>query len=96
MITLPGKLGKIFSLHTKPIQTQLMLGRWSILETTANIHKRIDMANMDNCHVSNIDKNIIDKNTSNKTYTLHDETLAEIQKRRYYTPVSLAFPTKRV
>lgn len=74
MITLPGKLGKIFSLHAKPIQTQLMLGRWSILETPSYIYKYMDTdtACSSNTHTS-------------KTYTLEDERLAEINKRRYNT-----------
>ena len=74
MITLPGKLSKIFSLHAKPIQTQLMLGRWSILETPSYIYKYMDTETAYSSNTYNI-----------KTYTLEDERLSEMNKRQYNT-----------
>ena len=74
MITLPGKLGTIFSLHAKPIQTQLMLGRWSILETPPYIYKYMDIDNACSSNTNDIG-----------TYTLEDERLAEMNKRQYKT-----------
>ena len=74
MITLSGKLSKIFSLHAKPIQTTLALGRWSILETPPYIHKYMDTDNVGSSNTHTI-----------KTYTLEVERLAEINKRQYKT-----------
>ena len=74
MQSLSRKLSKFFSLHIKPIHNQLLLGRWSILETPPYIYKYMDN---DSVYVSNTNHT--------KTYTLDTERLVEINKRQYKT-----------
>jgi len=66
---------------TKPIPTVHMLGKWNPLGTTADINKRIDMANMDNCCYTKYDSKIYMNNMC--TYTLANERAAEIRKWKY-------------
>jgi len=60
-----GKIRNTFLLQTKPVTKASML--------RTDINKRIDMANIDNCHTGYISKI--------STYTLQDESLSEANKR---------------
>ena len=81
MSTVIKKLFDKFIVQKKSIPKVHMLGKWNPLGTTAAINKRIDMANMDNCYIDKYDSKIYMNNMC--TYTLADESAAEIRKRQY-------------
>ena len=81
MSTTIKKLFDMFIMQKKPIPTVHMLGKWNPLGTSADINRRIDMANMDNCYIDKYDSKIYMNNMC--TYTLANESVAEIRKRQY-------------